>query len=293
MAQLQRWTKRLSNITVSPITRRRFPHSPAALSYLIVLTGDYPEHVQNASETTTRPIEAWKTVELPDAVEAALSKLQEYGDYHHSSFVVFLSALVVLVSRLTGDENVTLDTSDGDGIPFVLQTPVDLRETFIALMVRIAKVQRSPLLVSMVALKQTQVFSELAADAIPMDDLRKHMNQQTFAQVGIHQSGDGVNQDIKHQSSNSPDLTIYLSYKRRSNCKNADTIIKTPQDLSILHAKYDQRKFSSSRISFTLAQLLQLVQSAASNPEEAVGKLDLMTVAQRHLLPDPQKDLHW
>lgn len=154
MAQLQRWTGSHSNITVSPITRR-FSPTPLLLYHIQSLTGDYPEPAQNASESTTRPIEAWESVDLTDAAEAALQKLLEYGGYHHSPFIFFLSALVVLVGRLTGDESVALDTSDGDGIPFVLQTQADLREAFFALVTRIAEVQRRPVFVFMAALKQS------------------------------------------------------------------------------------------------------------------------------------------
>lgn len=60
-----------------------------------------------------------------------------------------------------------------------------------------------------------------------------------------------------------------------------------------LNAIYNQRLFSSARISFILAQLLQIVRSAAIDPQKPIGRLSLMTESQCKLLPDPEKDLHW
>ena len=62
---------------------------------------------------------------------------------------------------------------------------------------------------------------------------------------------------------------------------------------SELGAYYNQRLFSGKRIAIVLKQLSQLVENAASNPNEAVGKIDFMTEDQRELLPDPTADLHW
>jgi L-2-aminoadipate reductase len=60
-----------------------------------------------------------------------------------------------------------------------------------------------------------------------------------------------------------------------------------------LQARYNQRSFSSARISFILSQLFHLLQNVSGNVEEAVGKIDLISSAQRALLPDPTRDLGW
>lgn len=70
-------------------------------------------------------------------------------------------------------------------------------------------------------------------------------------------------------------------------------ISPTAGDSWLLQAIYNQRLFSSSRISFILAQISQIVINASLNPDEYIGKIDIMTEAQRKLLPDPHKDLHW
>ena len=70
----------------------------------------------------------------------ALRKLAGDGGKAISSFGTLLSALVVLVSRLTGDEDIALGTSNGDGMPFVLRTAIDLKEPFERLLVRVEEV---------------------------------------------------------------------------------------------------------------------------------------------------------
>lgn len=60
-----------------------------------------------------------------------------------------------------------------------------------------------------------------------------------------------------------------------------------------LGAYYNQRLFSSARIATILKQLVGIAGNAAANPEEAVGRIDMMTEDQRALLPDPTADLNW
>lgn len=47
---------------------------------------------------------------------------------------------MVLVSRLTGDDNIAVGTSNGDGVPFVLSTAIDLKEAFMDLLARVNEV---------------------------------------------------------------------------------------------------------------------------------------------------------
>lgn len=60
-----------------------------------------------------------------------------------------------------------------------------------------------------------------------------------------------------------------------------------------LGAYYNQRLFSSSRISNILSQLCQFVSHASENPDCVVGKINIITPEQQALLPDPTCDLHW
>ena len=117
-ARLDRWARRLQNLTVSPLTR------------------DYPESA--LSDVAKRAIEAFEGLRLSPDVKLAVEKLRQTGD---SNFLVFLTAFVVLVSRLTGDEDIALGTSSEiDGRPFLLRVPVSQSESFVELHARVVKV---------------------------------------------------------------------------------------------------------------------------------------------------------
>ena len=118
--RLERWSQRLNNLTVSPLTR------------------DYPDTQKTDGK---RAIEAFESVKLPAATQLALKKLS--GD-SSSNFTVLLAAFVVLVARLTGDEDIAVGTSVGDdGRPFVLRVPIDASETFAQLYSKVDKVSHS------------------------------------------------------------------------------------------------------------------------------------------------------
>lgn len=76
--RLERWAQRLNNLTVSPLAR------------------DY-----DTPTDTKRAIEAFETLKLPQETQLALKKHSESSS---SEFTVFLTAFVLLVARLTGDE---------------------------------------------------------------------------------------------------------------------------------------------------------------------------------------------
>lgn len=116
--RLERWSQRLNNLTVSPLTR------------------DYPDTQKPESK---RAIEAFESLKLPKEVQLALKKLSGQSS---SDFTVFLTAFVVLVARLTGDEDIAVGTSiEDDGRPFVLRVPIDASETFIQLYAKVDKVR--------------------------------------------------------------------------------------------------------------------------------------------------------
>lgn len=115
--RLERWAQRLQNLTVSPLTR------------------DYPDN-QN-QELPKRAIEAFESLKLPNETASAVKNFSGAS----SEFTVFLTAFVVLVARLTGDEDIAIGTSLGDdGRPFVLRVPIDPSETFLQLYAKVQKV---------------------------------------------------------------------------------------------------------------------------------------------------------
>lgn len=116
--RLERWAQRLQNLTVSPLTR------------------DYPE--TQKADSAKRAIEAFESFKLPADTQLELKKLSESSG---SPFSVFLTAFVILVARLTGDEDIAIGTSSADdGRPFVLRVPVDASEPFLQLYAKVVKV---------------------------------------------------------------------------------------------------------------------------------------------------------
>lgn len=140
MDQLQRWRDRLHNLTVSPLTRKSQNDARTQSSHTENDPGDYPDPSHLAQEVARRPIEACETLEIPEDLQSAPQQLQRINDAQCSTFSLLLSAVVLLVSRLTGDEDIAVGTRHGSGVPFVLRTAVDLTEPFSKFFDRVQKV---------------------------------------------------------------------------------------------------------------------------------------------------------
>ncbi|KAL3438496.1 hypothetical protein BDV09DRAFT_159964 [Aspergillus tetrazonus] len=245
--RLERWAQRLQNLTVSPLTR------------------DYPDN-QN-QELPKRAIEAFESLKLPNETASAVKNFSGAS----SEFTVFLTAFVVLVARLTGDEDIAIGTSLGDdGRPFVLRVPIDPSETFLQLYVKVQK-----------------AYDEGSAEIVPLGSLRSYIQE-------------------KSQSERPPVLFRFAAYDApaasqeypANTFETTDLVVNvapasTSDGATELGAYYNQRLFSSARISTILSQVAQLVKNATSDPETAIGRIDFMTPEQRALLPDPTADLHW
>jgi L-aminoadipate-semialdehyde dehydrogenase len=111
---LQWWVEHLKDATISPLSR------------------DYPE--QTTEDGAKRPIEALEHATIPESLLTALSRLRDHG----TPSKVLLSALVVLVARLTGDEDISLGVNGArDGAPFTLRLPFISSQSFGDLMGRL------------------------------------------------------------------------------------------------------------------------------------------------------------
>ncbi|KAJ5168361.1 L-2-aminoadipate reductase large subunit [Penicillium canariense] len=237
--RLERWAQRLNNLTVSPLTR------------------DYPDTQKHEGK---RAIEAFETLNLPNEIQVALKKLSGSSS---SDFTVFLTAFVVLVARLTGDEDISVATNLAeDSRPFVLRISYDASETFSQLYAKVNK-----------------TFNEGASDIVPLGSLRSYIQD-------------------KSKSERTPILFRFAAYDAPAASQEypANTFDSTDLVINVsseLGAYYNQRLFSSARIATILNQLVQIVSNAAANPEEAVGRIDMMTPDQVALLPDPTADLNW
>lgn len=114
---LTRWAERLSDLTVSPLTR------------------DYPE--PPLEDRARQGLEATESIEASLNTQHAFNVLQSLAPPFH----ILLTAYVLLVSRLTGDEDVAIGTNaQVDGPPFVLRLPVAPKESFSRLALKVESV---------------------------------------------------------------------------------------------------------------------------------------------------------
>ncbi|KAI5305096.1 large subunit of alpha-aminoadipate reductase [Ascosphaera atra] len=236
--RLDRWASRLQNLTVSPLTR------------------DYPEQ-----DNAKRAIEAFELLELPRDVQGAALGLSRLSGC--SPFVTFLTAYVVLVSRLIGDEDIALGTSTAeDGRPFVIRVPVSFEESFESLQNKVAKVGKA--------------YGECSNDIVPLGSLRNHIQEATKSEKTpilfrfAAFDAPAASQDYPANTFDTTDLVLNITIGNEEKAE--------------LGAYYNQRLFSSNRISTILAQLTQVARNAATNPGSAIGKIDFMTPTQQETL---------
>jgi len=121
-ALLERWAKRLESLTVS--------HLPS----------DYTR------PSPPRLVEAALSRAIDPEVQLAILRLIFQGPNDSRSitpFTILLSAFIVLVQRLTGDEDISIGTSNEGGDPFVLRCRIAPTESFTTLLDRVKQVDRS------------------------------------------------------------------------------------------------------------------------------------------------------
>ncbi|RAH85754.1 L-aminoadipate-semialdehyde dehydrogenase large subunit [Aspergillus japonicus CBS 114.51] len=248
--RLERWAQRLQNLTVSPLTR------------------DYPDN--HKQELPKRAIEAFESIKLSQGSQSALEKISASS----SSFTVFLTAFVVLVARLTGDEDIAIGTSSNDdGRPFVLRVPIEASETFLQLYAKVKK-----------------AFEEGASEIVPLGSLRNYIQEKSGSERSpilfrfAAYDAPAASQDYPANTFETTDLVLNIAPVLASDDSTSQ---------AELGAYYNQRLFSSARISTILKQLAKLVENATSNPEQAIGRIDFMTEDQQAILPDPTSDLNW
>jgi L-2-aminoadipate reductase len=116
---LGRWANRLQNATVS--------HLPS----------DYTR------PSPPRMVEAALSRTLSPEVQLALLRLSirdKDGQQSFSPFTILLSAFIVLVYRLTGDEDISIGTSSEVGDPFVLRCTLSPMDGFNVLLEKVKQV---------------------------------------------------------------------------------------------------------------------------------------------------------
>ncbi|KAK4947557.1 large subunit of alpha-aminoadipate reductase [Elasticomyces elasticus] len=233
-ADLAWWAKQLEDQTISPLTR------------------DYPE--TSSEDVHKRPIEASESLTVPSNTLTKLS-----ADLDATPLVILQTALIVLVSRLTGDEDISIGTnSEENGLSFVLKTILDAKDSF-------SKV-----------VQQVQKLSlEAAERPVSLEKLRAKLQRPVLFRFAAF----NTSQDVVGLQADTIDLLITYTLSSTNDLK--------------LTARYNQRLISSARIAGVLGQITTLIQNAATDVNAPVGSIDFATPEEKKLLPDPTSDLEW
>ncbi|KAJ4541436.1 large subunit of alpha-aminoadipate reductase [Exophiala dermatitidis] len=237
-AHLNWWAEHLKDQTISPLTR------------------DYPE--ATSENVAKRPIEAIESLPAPSSTSEALKKLSSLG----SLTTVLQTVLLVLVSRLTGDEDISIGTNaQQDGPAFVLRTSISPSESFSSLFKRVQ-----------------ELSTEASAKAVPLDTIQARLKTQALFRFAAFNSSRPEDTSLAG-GVESIDLQLAYSLSGAHNL--------------LLTARYNQRLFSSARIAGILAQITRFLENLAVDVNNEVGKIVFMTPEEEKLVPDPTSDLEW
>jgi len=236
-ASVRWWAERLKDATVSPLTR------------------DYPE--VTSDNVPKRPIEAVESLAAPPSTRAAVKKLSAVG----SPVTILQTALVVLVSRLTGDEDISIGTNGAPNSPaFVLRIAMTPAEKLSELVPRVA-----------------QIASESMKKSLSLTTLQTELKTPALFRFTAFNGTD----DEASLLSSVETTDLLLTYS----C-SADGDLR-------LSARYNQRLFSSTRIAGILSQITTFLENASADVDVSVGAILFSTPEERRLLPDPSSDLEW
>ena len=236
VSYLEWWSENLKDQTVSPLTR------------------DYPE--ATSENAPKRAIEAVESLTTTQRTTDALDQLAVGIDRQ----AVFLTSLLILVARLTGDEDISIGANAASNAPpFVLRVFTAAAESFATLLN-----------------KTKSAIESAATKTVSLGQLQSHLNTPALFRFA------GLNADTQALTSiPAPDsIDLLISYEFSGSGLH-------------LSARYNQRLFSSARIAGLLAQLVQLLENAAVDPNQAIGSIDFCPPEQRQLRPDPTSDLEW
>ncbi|CCG84356.1 protein of unknown function [Taphrina deformans PYCC 5710] len=165
-----------------------------------------------------------------------------------------LAAFFLLVSKLTGDLDISVGTNSQSGKPYVLRVndikPDDTFGTFIE------EISRTK-----------DVFEQ---DADSFEEAHTDLGSTSLYHLRFL---DETNNGVGLVGSSNLDLDLTLYYGKDS-----------------LTVSYNSLLFSSARIEILISQLLSISTAAKST---RIGDLTTVESSQAHVLPDPVSDLHW
>lgn len=289
-AKLARWKNRLSDL-------------PS-----LVLPTDYPR-----STESSKLVEATHSTTLSDRLSLGLARLALYDDgsaeegafgtnddgsvdtpsSNTSSapatpFHIVLSAFVVLLHRYTGDTDLLIATSSVTsqaGDPLLLRIKVDPSDSFWELVRRIQFLER-----------------EAENDTVPYEELVKSLGREEgtgplFRVRFFDESDrDRAEKRFMEQTSSTSDMTVYIETSHGEEPQSAGLQASSRSSIVptlSLRLHYNSLLFSHARISHLSDQLSLVLSSVVNKPLSPIGSINLVTPAQKKILPDPRADLEW
>jgi len=140
--------------------------------------------------------------------------------------------------------------------------------------------------------------TEGTADAVPLLELIQHLQTKSESpkpprlfNLSLYYAPDAPSKQFLASHELMTDLSIYVELNAPPQSASLRSVPQVPE--IILSTHYNQRIFSTKRIVAMMDQLVQIVQVGAVNPRIDIGSIPLMTPAQKEVLPDPTRDLHW
>lgn len=286
-AKLARWKTRLSDL-------------PS-----LVLPTDYPR-----STESSKLVEATHSTTLSDRLSLGLARLALYDDSENAPeeaaqgddspdissssnapatpFHIVLSAFVVLLHRYTGDTDLLIATSSitsKAGDPLLLRIKVDPNDSFWELVRRIQFLEK-----------------EAENDTVPYEELVKTLGREEgtgplFRVRFFDESDrDRAEKRFMEQTSSTSDMTIFIETSHVQEPSSGGALSSSRSSIVptlSLRIHYNSLLFSHARISHLSDQLALVLQSVVAKPLSSIGSINLITQAQRKILPDPRADLEW
>lgn len=305
-ARLTRWKTRLSDL-------------PS-----LALPTDYPRPTDS-----TKLVEATQSLVLSDRLSLGLARLALYDDSDASAaagpasdeeeedggvlsnpatpFHLLLSAFVVLLHRYTGDQDLLVATSSvtsTSGDPLLLRVKLDPSDPFWALVRRLQFLEQ-----------------EAENDTVPYEQLVKTLGREEgtgplFRVRFFDESDrDRAERSFMEQTSSTSDMTIFIKTSQQQpsssssdgNTNNGQsqqqrsatptTPLASSRNTLVpnvsMRIHYNSLLFSHARITHVLEQLSLILSTAVAKPLQPIGQINLITSAQKSILPDPRADLEW
>ncbi|KAK9369236.1 hypothetical protein V1509DRAFT_620127 [Lipomyces kononenkoae] len=217
-------------------------------------------------------VEAKHVFAFPEPVVEAIKQLAIVDNDTVESFppyTIALTAFVVLIFRLTGDEDIVVGANSAKDEPLVIRASVTGQLPFIELLKTVHRLEL-----------------EGAAKSVPFADLISYLK-------------------TKSKSSESPSL-FRLSFLRSGDESHRHLLAPIDglvTDMTVfvdesgagptLHLHYNSLLFRNDRIDVIAEQIGQIITLGSASPSIAIGAISCITPRQNAILPDPTRDLHW